>query len=274
MHKLINLDTNFEKYIIPENYLGSGKEAIVYAIDNDYVIRLVNTDKIGGQKFSYIEDIFDEDKNFGQPVAISEKGNITINRRVKGEPLYNNVYFTSKTFENDVSQINIYLKSLEEYSNLDDLTLENFIKDGVYLLSKGFILDPYNPYNYLYDSKNKKINIIDLCVNKKNTELTHVYYVYPLCYSTVILRYYEVMTVEERLKMFELIKQINNKIIKYSLKYNVTIGATQGLKMKNKCNLYNILRVIDDIDYNNGNLVRQIYQHLYPELYKELYQYT
>ena len=271
MENLIDLDINFDKYITSENFLGEGGEAIVYAIDENFVIRLVNTDNVAKQKFKYVKDIFDKDKNFGQPIAISEKGNITINKRVKGEPLYSNIKYQSETIEDEIIQINKYLETLEKYSNLDDFTLKNFIKDAIYLLSKGFIIDPCNPTNYLYDSENKKINILDLFKNKGNDKLTHGWFVRPLCFEKYLIKSYKIMSFEQRIKAFKLINKINKIFIKMCSMHNINKSTTQGIRMKNKINFYNILLIIDDIDYACDDLNKQIYQHLYPEIYKELY---
>ncbi|MBO5948301.1 hypothetical protein J6Q66_05640, partial [bacterium] len=71
------------------NYLGGGAEADVYKINDKYVLRLFGGTKfVMPQTFTPQLDIF-QGRNFGQPVAISRDGKVSINKLVSGHSLYN-----------------------------------------------------------------------------------------------------------------------------------------------------------------------------------------
>ena len=130
---------NLDKKIKPENFLGGGFEADVYAIDENYVLRMYGGAKSVDYPFTPVEDIF-EGKNFGQAIARTKKG-VSINKRVSGEHLY-------KCNDTDPAT---YMKKLREYSELSDETLDAFVSDVAFINSKGWRIDQTNPENFLYE---------------------------------------------------------------------------------------------------------------------------
>ena len=212
-------------FIKPENLLGRGSEASVYKINDYYVLRILGREsnmKGINLNFRPVTDVF-EGRNFGQAVAISE--NCSINRLVRGTPLY-------KCKETDPVT---YLKKLKEYSKLPDKTLEQFIEDVSFINKKGYIIDKGNPENFLYDRINKKIGIID--IHKKgitNFDLFnpygHDWIIEALCNGHNFFDCASKMNPAQRKEMLELITSLESRIIPLCKKYNIPIAKYNNKK--------------------------------------------
>ena len=208
---------NLDKKIKPENFLGGGFEADVYAIDENYVLRMYGGAKSVDYPFTPVEDIF-EGKNFGQAIARTKKG-VSINKRVSGEHLY-------KCNDTDPAT---YMKKLREYSELSDETLDAFVSDVAFINSKGWRIDQTNPENFLYDKKTGRIGILDIC--KKGRSSLDLYEPYghdwildPLLNGHDLFDVYQKLSSEERKEMFELVDKIEKRIVPLCKKYNVPIS--------------------------------------------------
>ena len=250
----MDLNKKFDDYITPNNLLGQGMFAKVYAIDDDFVIRLIGTESINNQKFNIVNNDYFEGKNFGQPVAISENKNITINKRVHGVPLYPGI--------NHLKPENIskesYLNLLKKYSDLSDNVYEQFMVDALFLFSKGYIIDYKSAKNFLYDEEKQLINIIDYKENINSESLNNLYFTSPLCYGNIVFNIYFVMSEDERKIMFDYIRYINNRIIKLCNKHNIQENSGLILQRCHQFDFSNILLLIDKIDCKNSALDNQI----------------
>ena len=239
-HSWRKLIPHLKEKINPKYFLGGGAEAKVYAIDENYVLRMFGGAKKIKSRFVPVEDIF-EGKNYGQAVAKTKEG-ISINKRVNGVRLY-------KCNETDSK---IYMENLRKYSVLSDETLEEFVADIAFINSKGWRIDSTNPENFLLDEKTGKIGIIDLC-QKGRTSLDlyepygHDWVLDPLVNSHDIYSLYGKLNVNEREEFFELINKLEKRIIPLCKKYNIPISKW---KKEDYCfdSLINILELKDNID--------------------------
>ena len=146
---------NLQEKINSRTFLGSGIEASVYRLDENYVLRISNkTKSIGKQHFKPLQDIFDG-RNYGQAVAISDDGMVTINKFVKGKPLYGPNWNIRKSIT-----LEEFYKGFNEIKALPDETFADYIKNVINIRKRGYNIDSINPNNLLLDGK--KINIVDI----------------------------------------------------------------------------------------------------------------
>jgi hypothetical protein len=68
---------NISKSITPKNFLGAGGEASVYAINDEYVLRLFGGQTKIDSEFFPVEDIL-EGRNFGQAIARTKNNIIAL----------------------------------------------------------------------------------------------------------------------------------------------------------------------------------------------------
>ena len=256
---------DLDKKITKKNLLGSGSEADVYNINNDYVLRILGGEnKIKNHKFVPVEDIF-EGKNFGQAVAKNDEG-ITINKKVNGTKIYN-------IRENNPKK---YMEQLREYSELPDETLENFVSDIAFINSKGYRIDQSNPENFLYDRVNKSIGIIDLQKQDSSSldlfePYAHDWIVDPLINGHDIFEIYNKLEPHERKEMFELIGKIENRVLPLCEKY----GIPKAKWNKNDymfSSVLNVLELKETVDCSK-DLFGQIIYSKYPSLIKKYEKY-
>ena len=228
--------------IKPENFLGGGAEASVYKINDNYVLRLLGSEtSVKSPNFRPVIDIF-EGRNFGQAVAASN--GCTINRLVKGVPMY-------KCLETDPV---VYLKRLRKFSKLSDKTLEQFVEDVAFINKKGYRIDSSNPENFLYDCINQKIGIVDIC-KKGTTSLDlfgpygHDWILEALCNGHDFLDCASKMNPAQKKEMFDLITNLESRIIPICKKYNIPIAKynkedylhfsmAEFLSLRNKLNIF------------------------------------
>ncbi len=155
-----SLVDDLNSYIKPENFLGSGREAEVYKVNGNYILRIEKIkEKLKmPQDFKPHKDFF-EGKNYGQAVAVSKDGTVSINKFVKGKPLYGSNWNINKSITKEQ-----YMKTFNEIKTLPDETFVDYIKDIINIRKKGYNIDSVNPNNFLLDKK--KINIIDIAPDK------------------------------------------------------------------------------------------------------------
>lgn len=263
---LSQLDTKIKS----TNFLGGGVEAEVYRLDNEYVLRMVGgTKSVGNRRFKPVQDIF-EGRIFGQQVAVSEDGLVSINRFVPGNKLYK----VNDALHNENFNPESYLKTLKRYTELPTNTLENFVDDIAFLNKKGYRIDQSNPGNFLYNPKTGKIGIVD--ISKKGSSsldlfepYSHDWVLDPLVNGHDIFEIYKKMSPNQRKEMFELITKLENRILPLCEKHGIPqakwnhddygIGA-----------LRSILHVKDKIDYNNSCLFEPIVMNGYPNFIENL----
>ena len=216
------IKSDAEKYINslrekirPDNIIGEGTEAKVYALSDDYVIRVLKYQKqSSNQKFTSIPELF-EGQNFGQAVMVSNDGAISINKLVTGKQMYPVERISSDT----------YLNSLRNYSELSDTCLERYVKDFSYLNKKGYKMDP-NPENFLYDAKKDRIGFVDIAkledkIINYDEPFSHTAVMFPLVNGRQVFRQYMQMYPSERKEMFDLINKIEERILPYCEKYDI-----------------------------------------------------
>lgn len=252
---------NLDKYITSEKFIGDGSHAKVYNIDDDFVLRIAHEiSEIKDTKLVEAEDIFDG-KNFGQAVLIAEDGlEISINKKVKGHILHR----VSDVLDNSNFDVEGYINDLKKYLQISEQTIKLFIEDILYLHTKGFLVDYFNPENFLYDEQTGKITSIDLRKNKYNLPLNYIMVLNPFVRKgRDILDIYNISTPSQRYEIFELIRAMKDRIKPICENYN--IGDYVWNKDLKYCTLETILEVINDIDLNNNSLYNQIMELKYKD---------
>lgn len=252
---------NLDKYITSEKFIGEGSHAKVYNIDDDFVLRIAHEiSEIKDTKLVEAEDIFDG-KNFGQAVLIAEDGlEISINKKVKGHILHR----VSDVLDNPNFDVEGYINDLKKYLQISEQTIKLFIEDILYLHTKGFLVDYFNPENFLYDEQTGKITSIDLRKNKYNLPLNYIMVLNPFVRKgRDILDIYNISTPSQRYEIFELIRAMKDRIKPICENYN--IGDYVWNKDLKYCTLETILEVINDIDLNNNSLYNQIMELKYKD---------
>lgn len=252
---------NLDKYITSEKFIGDGSHAKVYNIDDDFVLRIAHEiSEIKDTKLVEAEDIFDG-KNFGQAVLIAEDGlEISINKKVKGHVLHR----VSDVLDNPNFDVEGYINDLKKYLQISEQTIKLFIEDILYLHTKGFLVDYFNPENFLYDEQTGKITSIDLRKNKYNLPLNYIMVLNPFVRKgRDILDIYNISTPSQRYEIFELIRAMKDRIKPICENYN--IGDYVWNKDLKYCTLETILEVINDIDLNNNSLYNQIMELKYKD---------
>lgn len=252
---------NLDKYITSEKFIGDGSHAKVYNIDDDFVLRIAHEiSEIKDTKLVEAEDIFDG-KNFGQAVLIAEDGlEISINKKVKGHILHR----VSDVLDNPNFDVEGYINDLKKYLQISEQTIKLFIEDILYLHTKGFLVDYFNPENFLYDEQTGKITSIDLRKNKYNLPLNYIMVLNPFVRKgRDILDIYNISTPSQRYEIFELIRAMKDRIKPICENYN--IGDYVWNKDLKYCTLETILEVINDIDLNNNSLYNQIMELKYKD---------
>lgn len=252
---------NLDKYITSEKFIGDGSHAKVYNIDDDFVLRIAHEiSEIKDTKLVEAEDIFDG-KNFGQAVLIAEDGlEISINKKVKGHILHR----VSDVLDNPNFDVEGYINDLKKYLQISEQTIKLFIEDILYLHTKGFLVDYFNPENFLYDEQTGKITSIDLRKNKYNLPLNYIMVLNPFVRKgRDILDIYNISTPSQRYEIFELIRAMKDRIKPICENYN--IGDYVWNKDLKYCTLETILEVINNIDLNNNSLYNQIMELKYKD---------
>ena len=255
---------NLDKYVTNENFIGEGSYAKVYDIDDDFILRIAHEiSEIGDKKLVKIEDIFDG-KNFGQAVFVAEDGfEISINKKVKGHILHK----VSDVLENPNFDVETYINDLKKYLQIPEQTIKLFIEDILYLHTKGFLVDYFNPENFLYDEQTGKITSIDLRKNNRNLPLNYIMVLNPFVRKgRDVLDIYDISTPTQRHEIFDLIKAMKDRIKPICENYN--IGNYVWTKDLKCCTLETILEVIDDIDLNNNSLYNQIMELKYKDRFR------
>lgn len=253
-----SLVPDIENYLNPENFIGSGGEADVYGLGENYVLRFFGGkhSDIVKSDFKAVPDIF-EDKNFGQAVATNSE-RVSINKKVKGVCLYKVNNFNEQE----------YMQRLREYSELPDKTLDEFVSDIAYINSKGYRIDQSNPENFLYDKANGKIGIIDLC--RKGSSSLDLYEPYghdwvldPLVNGHDFMEIYEKASVSTRKEMMAHLTKLENRILPMCEKHNIPKSKWSEEDYM-PSSLMNILEVKNNIDYSK-DLFGQIIYEKYPK---------
>ena len=255
---------NLDKYITDENFIGDGSHAKVYDIDDNFVLRIAHEIfEIGDKKLVATEDIFDG-KNFGQAVFVAEDGTeISVNKKVKGHILHK----VSDVLDSPNFDVKGYINDLKKYLQISEQTIKLFIEDILYLHTKGFLVDYFNPENFLYDEQSGKITSIDLRKNNHDLPLNYIMVLNPFVRKgRDILDIYDISTPTQRHEIFDLIKSMKARIKPICENYNIGDYVwTNDLKY---CTLETILEVIDDIDLNNNSLYNQIMELKYKDRFR------
>lgn len=257
-----SLVPHLDSYITPEKFLGGEEGTRVYDLNNEYVLRLTcGKRSIGLQKFEPVDDVF-EGRNFGQAVAKSECGYITINKKVQGSVLY-------KLNDGLANKPSLYMESLREYAKMPDETLEQFVKDVAFIQEKGYWIDHVNPENFLYDRKAGKIVKIGIVDVGEQFDwdlepFAHDWILDPLVNGYEIPRIYENLIPAQREEMFGLITQLENRVLPLCKKYGIP-EARWNTKNYVDISLSSILQTRGKLNYNNDDLISQVIKLKFPE---------
>ena len=260
-----SLVDDLNSYIKPEKFLGRGAEARVYKLNKNYVLRLSRGQTtVDNQHFIPVQDIFDG-RNYGQAVAISENGKISINKFVPGNMMYK---------AGDYNPIT-YLGELRKYSKLPDETLEKFIEDVSYINKKGYRIDSYNPENFLYDSTTQRIGIID--IKKKGTSTLDLYNPYghdwilsALCNEHDLLTIMSQMNAAQKKEVIDLITELEARIIPMCKKYNIPL-AKYNSKDYSRFSMAEFLSLRSKINVSSNEGIRtQIIKLNHPDMIEYL----
>lgn len=167
--------------------LGNGFEGTTYAIPNNeqWVIKQFSrstlvSEKLSKPKIEKIKDI-SPDLNIGQFIASVK---IPMNDRLahhmyilkKQTGVSHGVPHSMKDEVNDFTT-QMHLKSLKRVAQMPMKTYETLIDDIKYVTTRGYKFDSDNPYNFMIDEKNERINFVDIADkldDKKNTQYADV----------------------------------------------------------------------------------------------------
>ena len=251
-----NLFYDLDKYITGDRFIGQGASNKVYAIDENFVLRVdidLDIDAVASAELHDVDDVF-QGKNFGQAVAKSQDDKVSINKRVSGKPLYLGIDIE----ENDDFSVENYLSTLETCLNFNENLIINFINDVLFINSKKYYIDITNSENFLYDVQNNRLNLIDLAYSPDwSQEINSNCILFPFIGNEAdICAIYNISDVSQRKKMFELFSLLSDRIFKYCLEFNIPlISWTEKSKFTS---FETILAVANDIDFENDNLFEQV----------------
>jgi hypothetical protein len=183
--------------------VGEGGNAIVYNINDNFVVRVIKS-----KKDNLISDInpvsvFPE-HNFGQIVANTDNKHITILKKQNGSPI-----------EDKTTSLEGYVENIKKTSNLPQETFDNFVKEVVYLEENSYMIDPSKSNNFLIDYNDKKINIVDIAESRVRRSTGFREYFTPLV-STSFINKNNLRANEDLIPYW---KEIESKLISACKKY-------------------------------------------------------
>ena len=162
--------------------LGRGGNAMVFEIPNypNLVLRLKKAVVNKPEDFKVTEIIpvnFPVDFNCGQAVAKSQHES---KYGIGDEPikiLYKQVGFPAGGRGLPKEH---YLSIIKEIANLPQSAFDKLVEETDQLVKNGIVIDPSKPNNFLIDTKNKKINIVDVNYSPRANDTTIEYFISPL----------------------------------------------------------------------------------------------
>jgi len=160
--------------------LGRGGNAMVFEIPNypNLVLRLKKSVVNKPEEFKVTEIIpvdFPVDFNCGQVVAKSQHESSIGDEPIK--ILYKQVGFPAGG--RGLSKES-YLSIIKQIANLPQTSFDNLAKETNQLVEKGIIIDPSKPNNFLIDTNNKRINIVDVNYSPATKNVNIEYFISPL----------------------------------------------------------------------------------------------
>jgi hypothetical protein len=162
--------------------LGQGGNAIVFEIPNypNLVLRLKKSVVKNPHDFKVTEIIpvnFPVNFNCGQAVATSQHES----KWGKGDEPIKILYKQLGTPAGGrrLSKES-YLSIIKEIANLPQSAFDKLVEETDQLVKNGIIIDPSKPNNFLIDTKNKKINIVDVNYSSNANRVTIEYFISPL----------------------------------------------------------------------------------------------
>jgi hypothetical protein len=160
-----------------ENFLGSGGNAEVYAVDlyPNFAVKIPRAldiskaEKFGAPKM--IDDLRFEGRNFGQPVAVFENG-ISILLKQQGKPVGVPAHLrdTQETPVNQEDNDGRYEESMKGVAAMPQEAYVQLIRDLKFLNHAGKRINPSKSNDLLCDIKNGKFNLVGLSDRKKDEE--------------------------------------------------------------------------------------------------------
>ncbi len=157
-----------------ENFLGSGENADVYAIDlyPNFAVKipravdLPKSAKFGAPKI--IDDLLFEGKNFGQPVAVFENG-ISILIKEQGQPVGVPMHLRGDQENPGDQEENdrVYEESMSRVAAIPQEAYVQLLRDLKFLNKAGKRIDPSKIGGLLCDMKNGKFNFVGLSEKEK-----------------------------------------------------------------------------------------------------------
>jgi len=160
-----------------ENFLGSGENAEVYAVDlyPNFAVKipraldLSKASKFGSPKI--IDDLRFEGRNFGQPVALFENG-VSILLKQQGKPVGVPAHLRGEGEAAGDQEDNdrLYEESMKVVAAMPEEAYVQLIKDLKFLNAAGKRIDPSKSNDLLCDVKNGRFNLVGLTDREKEKE--------------------------------------------------------------------------------------------------------
>lgn len=217
----------FEK-IVPDiidktNLLGQGREKDVYKIDKlpDYVLCVKRDEYKFGEPVKPFYQCFQSNKitDSDEPIMMNAQG-MYIKKYTGGKshslPNWYNVFHEIEPLT--YNDVNLFISQLEELSSFPAKSYVNLAKELQKLSEKNVRIDTINPNNILIDSDLKTINLIDITsvdnkvpngINRPINSLSDMEAL--LLDSMMFIRYYDMATGEDKIKLNGLAKEIMKK---------------------------------------------------------------
>ncbi|MFA4993886.1 MAG: hypothetical protein WC521_01080 [Bdellovibrionales bacterium] len=160
-----------------ENFLGSGINAEVYAIDlyPNFAVKIPRSldlskpGKFGAPKI--IDDLRFEGRNFGQPVAVFENGVLILLKQI-GKPVGVPAHLRddqAASFDQEEND-RFYEQSMKCVAAMPEEAYVQLVKDLKFLNAAGKRLDSSKSNDLLCDVKNGKFNFVGLTDKERDKE--------------------------------------------------------------------------------------------------------
>ena len=206
-----------------ENLIGQGREKNVYKIDKmpDYVLCVLKDNYNPDKPISPFYQCFQTNniKDIDEPILMNDNG-MFVKKYTKGEshslPNWINKYRNIEPLSYD--DIKLFTSQLEVLSTFPTKSYVKFAKDLQKLNQERIRIDTINPNNILINKDTNEINLIDMPSDDNNVPLGIFRPINSLSDMEAILldsmmymRYYNMATDEDKLKLDELAKKIIEK---------------------------------------------------------------
>lgn len=157
-----------QKFIVESNLLGQGGHSKVYAINEQYVLRVPHSGFTEG-KVEVIDHPLSP-LNFGQPIL--KIGNAQVLVKQNGIPAGANPHGQIKR-EAGEEALKIYTEHLNRSASMPQKAYDELAKELLYIQTKGYDFDPSKANNLLVDPSASRFNLVDLNLRDSITTYKH-----------------------------------------------------------------------------------------------------